>query len=152
MKTRWSFYATMSLWFTCPWLGVVNTLHSFEALVFLLIRTIGNLDQFSTGINQKLTKSPESYDSYEYGKLSVTTIKFANFVSHRLNNNGQFLKWLFISWGSREPEAFKFLALAASHTKLETWVYLDIYESLWLMVQRHMYQLDHIASAESSGT
>jgi hypothetical protein len=38
--------------------------------------------------------------------------QFANFVSHRLKNDGEFLKCLFISWGSREPEAFKFLALA----------------------------------------
>ena len=39
--------------FCCPWLGVVNGLCTFEALVFLLIRTIGNIDQFSMGINQK---------------------------------------------------------------------------------------------------
>ena len=32
---------------------VLSMDYALEALVFLLIRTIGNIDQFSTGINQK---------------------------------------------------------------------------------------------------
>jgi hypothetical protein len=122
--------------------------------IFLLSRTIGNLDQFSTGINaQRPTKSYEygelSITTTKYGELSITTTKFANFVSHRLKNGGKFLKWLFIPWSFREPEAFKFLALTPKWRLEYILIYMNHYD--W-WYGRRMYQLDHIASAEGSGT
>ena len=138
----------LSLTWCCQWITL-----SFEALVFSLIKTIGNLDQFSTGINKKnRPKAPSPTNSYEYGELSITTTKFDNFVSHRLKNDGEFLKWLFISGGSREPEAFKYLPLTCLSYQTGdmslTW-YMNHYD--W-WYGRHMFKSDHIASAEGSGT